>query len=715
MNIGPGLTESYPILTLPRIYDLSLSEKVVIPPLESPDSSIIDLGISKSIISSYIIRPTPKLLWSFALSPTSIVNCMDVLQLKDSKIYAVGITDRKKQKLLLIKKSEDNTHQSYELIVQTRIIDVKIYENAEKIVVIYENGSIQLIDNDQNILTLNPETLGLNEDLVLYNEFITYSNDNLLIQVSISKKKLHYKIISLTNFKFIQINSKIINGDEKSNKKLIFSYNSQYIYQLNPINKTIESINIINFDIEKSISVDCLLSSDSNEIGMSSPSLDRLLLSNANKLYLINFKFNSLLYTFESKSSSSCPNPDEILLKHVIPINGTSLNTSNTFAIYLNLKPKDNNVNVNIINVNVGLNKLNECLGKSIIKPQQKFKGIVNLIEPDFVEQANEFGEELQEVYETLKTASIEQNLQKWERILIPFMKNESWESIKKSINKKSSKKNNLESKTYNFQEFDIDNDRIIDINFIKQVLLLIFQINEEENVEFVNENFVPEYTLIYLLTNPIFPIEFTFGILNLFNETNQEILLRQAIITCPFLSVIELLIQLVNPNISKEIFEDIINRLCNEFSTGEITKKFKQLIISKSINIDLDELLVKLFKLSNNINSIYLIEILIDVGGLFNLTMNTINTLNEFIENKISALMDNSYNLTLTNQALLLCDPKKLKKSKKKSHHDDITTPQSQLSSILSMNNPTNDSNINSTIEISKRIPNYSIEKLII
>lgn len=701
MNIAPSLTESYPILTLPRIYDLDLSQKVVIPTIKSPDSSIIDLGISKSIISSYIIRPTPKLLWSFALSPTSIVNCMDVLQLENSKIYIVGISDRKKQKLLLINKQEDNSHESFELVVEKKIVDVKLFENGTKIVIIYENGSIQLVDASSELILQDSFTV--NEESV-FNQFINHNNEDLLIQVSSTKNKLHYKLISLTNFKFYQINSKIV-----KRSSLVFSYNSQYLYQLNPATKTIESVNIINFEVEKSISVASLLSGDS--YGMSCPSLDRILLSSGNKLHLINFKFASLLSTFESKSSSSFPTPDEILLKHVIPVNGTSLNSSDTFAIYLNLKPKDNNVQVNIINVNVGTNTLLECLGKSIEKPQQSFKGIVNLIEPDFVKQATKFGKELQLVYESLQKASEDQDLQKWERILIPFMKNESWESIKKSINKKSKK---VDEKTYNFQEFDIDNDRIIDMNFIKQVLLLIFKINDQENVEFVNENFVPEYTLIYLLTNPIFPIEFTFGLLNLFSQTQQDILLKQAIITCPFLSVTELLIQLVNPTISEDIFEDIINRLCNEFSAGEITKQFKQLIISKSIVIDLDELLVKLFKLSNNNNSIYLIEILIDVGGLFNLTMNTIDTLNEFIENKISALMDNSYNLTLTNQALLLCDPKKIKKSKKKVQHEDITTSQSQLNSILSMNN-TQDSSINSTIEISKRIPNYSIEKLTI
>lgn len=689
MSFAPGLTESYPILTLPRISDLNLGDKVVIPSITSPDSSIIDLGISKSIIASYIIRPTPKLLWSFAISPTSVVNCMDVFEVLGShKVYIVSITDRKSNKILVINKKDDNSNENYELAVNKKVIDLKVYQNGEKIVVIYENGSIALIDNVDNKLALNDAKLVSNDTKVLFNEFVSFNNDSLVIQVSINGSKLHYKLISLTNFKFFEITSKVVNHDKKSIKELIFAYNSQFIYQLNPVGKTVEKINILNFTIDKSISIESLITEKLT--GLSALSPDRLLLSNGSKIHLINFQFSSLLSTYESKSSSSYPTPDEVLIKTSVPIKGLSLNTSNTFAIYLNLKPKNNNVHVNIINVNVGVNKLSECLGKAINKPATKFQGVVNLIEPDFVKKTKEFGKELKQVFENLQKAVIEKDITTWERILVPYMKHESWESIKKSINKKNKKE-----KTYTFEKHDIDNDRVINLEFIKQVIGLTFEITPEKQVKFINSEFIPEYTLIYLLTSPIFPIEYSFGLLELFSQENQETLLRQAIITYPFLNVDELLLQLVNPGLNDEIFEDVINRLCVEFSAGVITKQFKQFINSSNL-INLDDLLVKLFKLpNNNNNAIYLIEILIDVGGLFNLSMNTIDTLSEFIEYKISAIMENSYNLTLANQAL--------SKKKKKVGND-------KLSSILLIN----DFN-SSTIEISNKIPNYSIEKLII
>jgi len=719
-SIIPSLTDSYPVATLPRIPDLGLSEKVVISSVKSPQSSIIDVGISKSIISSYIIKPTPKLLWSFALNPTTIVNCMDVVELEDAeqsesgavnKIYFVGITDRKKHKLLVIKKLSSTSHESYDLKVDKRIVAIKSFQNGTKIVVVYDNGSVQLIENNGESLELSENLLKYTNTNTVYSEFLNFNDSELLLQVGYLKSKLIYSLVSLDFANFFEVKS--VSTSHKNYKSLVFSYNSGYLYQLDPVSKAIDSLSIVSFQVEKSISVAPLLT-EANYIGMISPSLDRILLSCSNKLYLINFKFASLLSTFESKSSSSSPGTDSILLQQAVQVKGNSIKSSKTIAIYLNLKPKDNNVNVNIINVDVGTNKLSECLGKSIEQAETSFRGVVNLIEEDFDTASEQFGEELQQVYESLKAASESEDLQKWERILVPYMKNEPWPSIKKSINKrtKSSPKNN--GKTYNFKEFDVDTDRIIDINFIKQVLLLVFKIVDNE-VQFINENFVPEFTLIYFLTNPIFPFELTFGLLKLFNTTQQTTLLRQCIITCPFLNVTELLIQLVDPSNSDEIFEDIINRLCLEFSSGEITKQFKQLIISRSITINLDDLLVRLFKICKNNNSLLFLEILIDVGGLFNWSMNTVDTLNEFIENKISALMDNSYNLTLTNQALLLCEPKKMKKSKKKSINTDITSQQSQLNSILSMKNNTSSKDLNSTIEISKKVPTYSIEKLTI
>lgn len=741
MSSRPSFEDLYPLLTLPRIPDLGLADKVVIPPITSIDSTIIDLGISKSIISSYIIKPTPKLIWSFALSPTSVVDCMDVINQDSTKLYVVGITERKKHKLLLIEKKEATEQvaedvqdaleegqsgvTSIDLKLDAKVKSVKFYNNGHSIVVLYENGNVELVKHEDHTLTKSSikythTTKKSSAQRLIFSHYINDlevnpdgSEKNLLLLVFGSKGQVIYKLISLNfNTAFLEINSSTVNTKDIA----AIAYNTGYLYQLNLTTKTITSISIVNFSTIKSISVDSLIDGES-EISLLAPSVDRLLLSVNNKIHLINFKFASLLDTFESFSNSM---PNKVLISQAVKVPATTAKNSNSMVCFLNLKNKENNVDLNVININLGTNKLSECLNKSIEKPKESsFQGLINVIEENFETESKKSSKELHEIYTTLSDLSKANDVNKWERILIPYLKNETWSSISKSITKPIK----TNQKVYQFREFDVENDRIVDIKFIKQVLLLIFKV-EDDQVKFISEEFVPEFTIIYLLTNPIFPVELTNGLLKLFNDTNQITLLRQAIITCPNIQVSELLIQLVHEtsNNDNQIFEDLINRLINEFSGGEITKKLKLLIEQRNKSnisaINLESLMSRLLTIKNNNNSWYFLELVIDVGGLFNWSLDTVDKLNQLVESKVNALIENSYNLTLTNQALLINQPLSKKKAKKvKKVDSDIITnnQQVQLDSILSIKNNSDRKMVDdSSMVISKKIPSYSLEKLV-
>ncbi|KAK6200516.1 U3 small nucleolar RNA-associated protein 8 [Scheffersomyces amazonensis] len=760
----PSLKDHYSITILPRIADLNLSDRVTIPNLTSTlnDSNILDLGISKSIISSYIIKPTPKLVWSYALSPSSIIDCMDVSSESNNndedysnqkfKYYIIGISDRRTHKVLLVQRNQNdqNETKSFELKVSHKVIDIKFFNNGKSIIVVYANGLIESynlqIEEEDISLIKKAEELATSikrKSEIIFHQFIDdisikdKSDSSFILLITKTNDSLQYILVSYSSSRILEINSVTT---ALPSSLLKFAYVNGYIYQLNLSNFDITSVNIISFKQEKTVSINSLIHSSTSEIAFYAPSVDRLIISVNNKIYLINFKFESLLDTFVSKSSSSSEaNPDRVYINQVLRVKGQSLNTVNSTVIYSYLKNKDKNVYLSVINLNVGLNKLNECLGKSlhnIRQPDAEFRGMVNLISDKFDAESKELSKELSEVYSHLKLYSKEKNFSSWERILIPYMKNESWESIKKSLNKPH-KKNakdpyvsngaaNTNGKIYNFKEFDVENDRIIDIDFIKKILLLIFKFHDDNKVEYIDIEFVPEYTLIYLLTNPLFPQEFTKGILQLFSESFQLTLLRQCIISCPNLTVSELLQQLVMGNNNADIFQDLINRLIDGFSTVEITKEFKLLVESNINDVKLDQLLNQLLQVEKNPKIWYLIEIIVDVGGLFNWTEETIEKLHELIELKIKALMANSYNLTLVNQVLLSQQPKPKKKSGKKTVTaaksvigDIISTSaqqQVQLDSILTIANASNNKHLdNPTIEISKKIPNYSVDRLIL
>ncbi|KAG2736906.1 hypothetical protein G9P44_000996 [Scheffersomyces stipitis] len=737
--VVPSLSYNYPLSTLPRTSDLKLHEKVVIPAISSAEPDSIDVGISKSIISSYIIRPTPKLIWSYALSPVTIVDCMAVCEKENNKLYIVGVTERRKHKLLLLNRSltgsaEDSTTETMELKLEERLKDVKIFNDGALIVAVYESGSIDMFKTEANSLVstvVEPITKkSKNAPKLLHSQFIDdlsiTDRKNFVVLAFHDKTHLHFKLVALNiaSSSFFEVNSAKIEVADPASSKI--AYAAGFLYHLSPAAKEITSYTIPTFNSQRTISVRALFPDtfQAEEVSFFSPSIDRVLLSVANKIHLINFKFSCLLDTFESRSSSSSvANPDKVLINQVVKVKGSGRDTK-SLAVYLYLKNKDNNVYLNVINIDVGLNILSECLGKSIDKNSNEdfFKGLVDLAKQDFETESESLSQELGEVFHHLQEAKRTRDFNKWERILIPYLKNEDWDVIKKSL--KSKKKTS--EKVYKFKEFEVESDRAVDVNFVTKVLSLIFKINTSKVVEFADPEFIPEHTLIYLLTNPIFPVEYTRGLLKLFSRSEQVTLLRQAIITCPNLTIHELLLQLFSSHNDEVIFSDLINRLIGVFATVDINKEFKKLLQNEESSVNLNDLLNRLLQVKNNHKSWNLIEITIDAGGLFNWSLDTIEKLNELIETKVHALMENSYNLTLTNQVLLFNEPASKKKSKKKSKPtgksvtDDIVSnnvqQHSQLESIISVKNGAKNKRLDDpSIEISKKYPNYTVDRLLL
>ncbi|RLV90997.1 U3 small nucleolar RNA-associated protein 8 [Spathaspora sp. JA1] len=739
----PTLFNQYPITTLPRIPDLDLVQKVVIPGISSIDTSIIDLGISKSTISSHIIKPTPKLVWSHALSPSSVVDCMDVISVESVKYYAVGITERKKSKLLILEvtatdeaseSSTSNTSKEIEMKLESKIVGIKFMKSSENLVIAYENGSVELVKFSNGELTLDENRLkGTNtkNEVILFAHFIQDLEDSLLLIVSKKKAELNYKLIAVNPTRPIL---EVASGTKScGSKPASFCYNSGILYQYH--DKKIDSINITNFNTIRTISVESLVEEDS-EVSIQSPALDRILLGHSNMLYLINFKYSALLASFKSSANSSHPIPDKVFINQVVPVKGNSQNTISSMAIYLNLRNKNNNVYLNVIDLNVGFNKLNECLGKSLDIQKTELHDLVDLIK--LTEQGESNGtinttDEVTEVYQYLKQAQEEKDLNKWESVLIPYLKKKkSLESLRTIINNKEWE--HLPSnKVYRFKEFDVDRDCIVDINFIDAVLSLILT-SDGSKLSYIDEEFVPEYTLMYLLTNPIFPKKYTTGLIQLFNQSHNFTLLRQAINTCANIPCFDLLTQLVNTNTDKLTLNDLVNRLIGEFSRQEITQCFKSILESNKQEtqvttttsteegeeeqeqqphqvINLVEITNRILELKGH-NSWFMIEIIIDVAGLFNWTSENINDLNKIITGKIEALTINSYNLTLVNQVVSLTQKSKNKSSNKKLLQND--QPATQLDSILTMSNQNSNKKLDETaIEIAQRVPNYSIETL--
>lgn len=722
---APGLGESYPLAELPRIPDLALPSRVALPEsqksIQNHTPEFIDLGISKLIIASYVLKPTPKLAWSYPLSPNTLVDCMDV---KDT-LYLVGLTERLKSRLLLIKKDSDEsvTTSKIQLLAPARAVK---FSASKYVYVLLQNGLLEIFqyETDEELsLSKGPELLNAvgpssKSFSVVYHMFISnhsfnHKND-LLFFVEASKTRIRYHLLALDGAKTFEIYETSV--ETAKNLNIIYAYADGTVYGFNTVSKELSSSSLMKpQNTIKTISLTSLVGEADKKAlyALTAVSEDRLLLSFKSLVILINFKFESLLGDHTNNSGN------EVYLAHAAPVSGKSTNSKDSFALYLNFEDKTKTCKLKLILVDVGLNTLSESLGKSLYKKQTetKLSGLPHLNEKDLLVANSRSVSALKHVLQTLESDKSKGKVQDFDKHVINFLKRSSTKSTTK---------------------FTSGTDRVVDQKFISLILALIFQFDEDASLDIIDEEFLPETTLMYLFTHPLYPSKYATGLLMVLSRLNQPTLLKQAIDHCSAISIDELAAELINLiEVTDEMnMEDqhealyvlsflraTVDRLIKDYSIAQITTKLQEVlnVEFETANKKLDRMLSVLININTN-NSWTLLQAVIDVGGLYNWSIPTITRLSEVIDSKVEALTRNSYNLTLTNQAVLSIGHvgKKGKKSSAPKVVDNIhevTNQRLQLDAILTMSNNTTNKSllVDEGIELAKQIPTYSREKLVL
>lgn len=697
-----SLQDPFKLVSLPRVTDLDLREKVVISSIDSPFCEHVYVGISRSSISAFSLKPSPKLTWTYAISPQTIVDSLEVFEENNNaRIYAFGTTERRSHKLTVLYCQNEQTNKT-EVKVESKVIGIKFADDGKYAYLVLLDGRINVFNaEDANMVQLVGPSAGESTKVVhhsffKYNEIPTW----FLLVVEQSRNSSSYKTFSITDGAVLETSN--VSGHDTHN--LLFGFDSGILYTFNVKTFDLSSASLPNIKELARKNLSPLFDSNPtlSDCTILVPCPDRVLISYGNKFYYINFKFSSLLDSYSEG--------DQVYTRQIVHVKGNSLKSSSSLAVYLSRDGKNNNTDLKIININTSLNKLSECLGKSIYRRPEddiKLKGLANLYEEDFLKQSEILGHEVQDVYDTLRECRKKKHILSWEKIVVPYLKNKDWKTIQKSLEE--------ESFSQEYSVFEVEKDRSVDPLFIKRILRLIFD---------DNQGFVPEYTLIYLLTHPLFPLEYSQNnLLALLEELDKPRLLRQAVITCPNLSLKDLVLQLMNE--SPEIFEDVLTRIVSDFPVDRITYVLNEVIQGKQNNFNLEVILNSLVRAGKK-DSWTLVQCIIDAGGLFNWPIKTINNLLDVVDAKLASISENNYYLTLTNQALSINENSR-KSSKKKGSSKNLAKgeediiernngmQQQQLESILSL-----DSNVpkklkDDSVNISKRVPTYSIEKIII
>lgn len=719
-----GLGESYSLAELPRIPDLLLPARVAIPEsqksLQNVNPETFDLGISKLIIASYVLKPTPKMVWSYPLSPNTVVDCMDVKGL----LYLVGLTERNKNTLLLIQKHSDESRTTSEISLPGRAAAIK-FSLSNHIYVLLASGKLEhfyySVDDNLELIkgadlvntTTSSQTYSVVFQKFISNHGLSHKDDLLFfIEKASDGPNFKYHLVALDGAKTFDV----FEITRRRTYSPIFSYSDGILYTFDTVSKKLHSSSLMKpHTTIKSISLTDLVgeATDKTLYSLIAVSSERVLLSFKSLVVLINFKFECLLGDHTNNSGN------QVYLAFGLPVAGITLKTRNTFALYLNFEEKTNTCKLKLILVDVGVNTLSESLGKSLYRgePKAQMSGLPHLNENNLRDANSKAVAELNSVLETLEIERSEKNLEKFDSNLVAFLK-DSTDKIKLT--------------KYSFL------DRVVDEKFLEQVLSLIFRIDDNQNLQIIDESFLPESTLMYLFTHPLYPSKFATGMLMLFSQLNHPKLLKHAIDHCISISIDELISELLNLiELTDEMdLEDqdeaqyilsflkaTVDRLVKDYSISHTTSKLQEVlnIEFETANKKLDRMLSVLLNI-NTSNSWELVQAVIDVGGLFNWTIPTITRLSEVIDSKVQALTENSYNLTLTNQAVLGIE-KESKKSKKArqpkvvDNIHEVTNQRLQLDAILTINNNTNNKKLlrDEGIGLANLIPTYSREKLVL
>lgn len=698
-TMGAFFDDSYPVYALLRLPDLGLAKRAVFATPSSFKASQIDVGVSRSLILTLALKPSPKLVWSYPLPPSTIVECMDQYAVSDtSKRFVAGLTDGRKHKLVVVDRNGENT-TAHEISVNGRIVGVRFASlcHGNVIYVCFHSGSTRLFRQSiEGNLEEVAELAGDKGSKVVYNCFVgkkELGNDHeLLITVENQGKNWVYRMISLTETRLLEVQR----VHRAAQKDSIFAFNCGQLFCLDPHAREVSLLEIPTFSTAKTVSVASLIPAKTapDAISLQVPVQSRLLLGVSGTISLINFAFECLLDTFSMTG--------DVHLGLVAPTQG-----QRTFILFLHFNPDKNTTKVHIMGVNVGRGTISECLGKSMHRTHLGAQGIPFILDEDLKERSNSATDENEHVLRKLRELREQKQLEKWERVAVPFMKNESWLSIAKSLTKAK------RAKTYTYSAFDFDADRLLDPEFVEEIVSIIVGGNQFV----VDPDFLPEHTVVYLLTHPLFPVKYARGVVAELARLGSDDLLKQAIISCPHIPIDDLCRQLLDSD--SGIFAESASRLVAERSILEITSSFKRVLQENDVDEGLETVLNALLSWDSD-GKWTLVQAVIDVGGLLNWSASTVDTLGDIITRRISSLTANSYNLTLVGQALMLAQPtKKTKKGKSLARNDNIVESnafqQQQLDSILVMSDLSSKRVKDESLKLSQKVPSYSVERLVL
>ncbi|KAH3662030.1 hypothetical protein OGAPHI_006211 [Ogataea philodendri] len=762
--MSTALWDPFMITQLPRLPSKGgLGSSCTIAHIDSMLSMQFDVGVSGSYIGSYITKPTPKMIWSYSLSPQSRVDCLDSFTFDESadkdesKLFVAGINERKKSSMRIISygrsksESEDDKNtteslsayneeerntvepeglrevRSKDVSLKEDLIGLRISKDGNNVYTVSKKGRIciwELKVEDEITEKVIYELEPTKKRNLIYHCFISPEElqiekseniEHLLLTVEDNGGLLNVGLYAIDKTSVLELSQSVIELNISDNAQFCFDPSGKLLILENDQDLTLQVYSVPFAKKLRTIELINAFSTEPQEqpISIAAVSTNRVLISKGSTIALVDIQFEALLGSIDlypkSKNSNGLKFPRTATIQSCVKVKGNSLRTRDTFALVLLKSPKDNFTSLQHLSVDVGLGKLTNVLGRGIKKaekPASKFAGFPTLVNKSEFKSSAKESNSLQtrsrqsstltaKMYDTLQTLKSKKKYQELETHLVNFLKNIDETESSEPIPQQQP-----------FMVYEADQDRVVDPEFIRQVLLLLLDFKDNR---LQLPNYEVENSLTYLLTHPLFPPELVPGLLQSLTEAPR--LMRQAIVTCPNIPCGDL-IELLSAVADEEVFKDIIARLLEDFSNETITQETAKML-KKNVAIDLDGIISRILKLN------YGYEILnnfIDSDGLvlslhYSKNQTQLENLIAKTQAKVDALVTDTQLLTLVNQSLSITEQSRKKKQKKRKDVDinntSIVEETTNLDSLLQL------APGSMKKDDSRRIPLYSVEKL--
>lgn len=763
----PSISEPFTLTELPHLSGKNKGEEKRVSLTNDKKSAFV--GISSSSIASYNLLPTPQLTWSHSVSPITKITAIH--QRPDAVYF--GSFERKKHLLhrVAVNRTSDGTDPKEQTCIEvpSEICGLHSSNDGNLVYAVFKNSEIKCYDPEtaQEIWTSKVKA----SRTVVFNSFQLSSaaestaydqdgyednsgpNDGFVVTVSsrdVGRKAVfEVRLYGLNGNTSQEILNKEIEIKDGEYKTGVFGYDNGLLYRYIPALHSIQVYSLTDMNLVTTVD----LPSPEKESDPHGHSLitiggGKVLLSTGYLVLLVDTKYHSIL------DQQELDNHFELLSY----VNGSGI------ALGLStIMNKSLNASVIGLVVDCGKGTVLESLTKGVQPVESQYKlGLsdvvikksypvkeYNTVLKDIITTSQT---QISDVLDHLDSLKEKSDVQTFEQHLIRYLKNEDLENITAKATPPSSNNNNNNNNAY---VYEADKDREADKDFIFEVVMMIFHDDEKTGKLSLSPNFVPEQALIYLLTHPLFPTPELPGVL-LDALLSYPRLFRQAIVTAPTLDCLDLVRVLPSPD--DEIFKDIVSRIGEEFGQENISECIK-LEFGKGNSKDTTRIVNCVKRLTRLNIGWPIISCFLDAGGLFAWEQSVVSELYNEVDEQVKALEQGSETMILIDEVLRKFNPetdanevsktskrelKKLSKSNNKTsgkhknsnkpeiitaenRRDEETQMQGLLQLGVQSSTAASKKSSSATKEekqkallrhansISKRVPKYTVEKLVL